>query len=126
MKSIIMDDKYKLGIKIIDEQHQKIFDLIGKLCDNITSGDLLRIIQELKDYSLYHFQTEEEYFDSIDFKYSTEHKILHNNFDQTIDFYFVNPDTLNKKKIHTFLTVWIENHILVEDQKYTLKENINN
>ena len=28
-----MEDKYKLGIKMIDDQHQKIFDLIDRLCD---------------------------------------------------------------------------------------------
>jgi len=120
-----VDKKYLLGIEIIDKQHQKIFDLITQLSEvNINRENLMKIIQELKDYSIYHFETEEKYFDDLGFKYSSEHKILHNIFIETIDFYFVNPQKIKKEKLHTFLITWIDNHILEEDLKYTLKENI--
>jgi len=118
-----MLEKYKLGIDIIDRQHEKIFELINR-CDESSFEELMVIIKELKDYSEYHFETEENYFDDLNFKFSEEHKRLHENFSITIDYYFKNPKKLKKEKIYSFLKSWIKNHILVEDKKYTKKQNI--
>lgn len=121
-----MDDKYKLGIKMIDEQHQRIFDLIDLLCD-IDRTDKKRIkaiIEELKDYSEYHFKSEEEYFKSIKFTETDNHIHLHGVFIQTIEYYYDFPNKLSKKKLYTFLNTWIKHHILVEDKKYVTKEYI--
>jgi len=117
-----MLDKYKLGIDIIDKQHEQIFKIINKLMDK--NCDMSEIIKELKDYSIYHFDTEEKYFESINFKNAENHVNLHNIFIQTINYYSENSDKLNKKKIYSFLQSWIKNHILIEDKKYTLKENL--
>jgi len=119
-----MDDKYKLGIDTIDIQHQKIFDIINDLCDTNTVSDMEKIIKELKEYSIYHFKTEEEYFMSIEFIESETHKHLHNMFIQTMEYYSDFPEKLNKKKLYTFLNTWIKNHILIEDKKYITKEFI--
>ena len=120
----VVEEKYKLGIEIIDNQHQKIFDMIELLCQTIGEKDLIKIINELKQYSIYHFKTEEDYFKEIHFTKAVEHIKTHNIFIQTIDFYFEHPQKLNKMKLHTFLTTWIQEHILIDDKEYTKKENI--
>jgi hemerythrin-like metal-binding protein len=121
-----MDDKYKLGIEIIDNQHKKIFDLIDKLCviENNEKKIVKSIINELKEYSEYHFKTEEDYFKSLNFSESEKHIHLHDIFIQTIEYYYEFPEKLNKKKLYTFLNTWIKNHILIEDKKYITKEYI--
>jgi len=119
-----MLEKYKLGIDIIDKQHEKLFELIEKLCNDCTKDELINMIKELKDYSEYHFATEEKYFDNLNFKFSEEHKRLHENFTLTIEYYFENPEKLKKEKIYSFLNSWIKKHILIEDKKYTKKQNI--
>jgi hemerythrin-like metal-binding protein len=123
-----MLDKYKLGIDVIDEQHQKLFDLIDKMCvedeEDCSPKLMLEIISELKDYSLYHFKTEEEYFNKLNFKESKYHVNLHEIFIETIDFYYNNPKKLNRIKIYSFLQSWIRHHILIEDKKYTLPKYI--
>jgi len=121
-----MDKKYKLGIKMIDNQHQKIFDLIDKLCDVDKNEKKLvkSIIKELKEYSEYHFSSEEEYFKKLDFTEAEKHIHLHDMFIQTIEYYHEFPEKLNKKKLYTFLNTWIKNHILIEDKKYITKEYI--
>ena len=116
---------YKLGIEIIDEQHQKIFDMIESLNINIDDDSMLpEIMKELNDYSIQHFKTEEKYFKNLEFNDMENHIHLHDMFSQTINFYLENSEQLNKKKIYTFLQSWIKNHILIEDKKYTIKENI--
>jgi len=121
-----MDDKYKLGIKMIDKQHQRIFDLIDKLCDVDKNEKKIvkSIIQELKEYSEYHFKSEEEYFKNINFSETDKHIHLHKMFIQTTEYYYEFPEKLNKKKLYTFLNTWIKNHILIEDKKYITKEYI--
>ena len=120
----VVEEKYKLGIEIIDNQHQKIFDMINGLCDDCSNEILKEMIIELKDYSLYHFETEETYFKEKNFNDSANHIRLHEIFSETIDFYFQYPENLNKEKIYIFLNNWIKRHILIEDKKYTLKENL--
>jgi len=119
-----MLEKYKLGIEIIDNQHKRIFEIIEKLCDQECDDCMSEIIQELKDYAKYHFDTEETYFKNIGYIGADEHINLHNIFTQTISYYSDTNSKLNKKKIYTFLQSWIKNHILIEDKKYTLKENL--
>ena len=121
-----MLDKYKLGIDIIDKQHERLFDLIENLYNGTTDDELMILIKELKDYTEYHFSTEEEYFDGLKFKFSEEHKRLHENFSTTIKYYFESPEKLKKEKIYSFLNSWIKKHILIEDKKYTKKQNIKN
>ena len=114
-----MEQKYRLGIEIIDIQHEKIFELIESLCDKCSSSELMIMIMELKDYSTYHFETEEKYFENIGFNLVEEHKNLHNQFINTIEYYYDNPKKLKREKIYIFLLSWIDKHILIEDKKYT-------
>mgnify|MGYP000867218199 FL=1 len=60
--------EFSLGISEIDEQHKKILAIINKLYDLFSNkehqdiAEIERIIKELADYAVYHFQTEEKYF----------------------------------------------------------------
>jgi len=127
-----MLDKYKLGIDFIDDQHQKLFDLIDNICiiedvdknNNEKCDKILmeNIIKELKEYSIYHFTTEENYFQDMNFQDTKNHINLHNIFIETINFYYENPNKLNKKKLYSFLQSWIRHHILIEDKKYTMQK----
>ena len=73
-----MLDKYKTGIKKIDEQHQKLFDIIEQLKYSVTKKDMIDIMKNLKMYSEYHFKTEEEYFIGLGFKKAESHIRSHN------------------------------------------------
>ena len=52
----------------IDEQHKKILMIINNLSDLFAekkhqdSDEISKIIKKLADYAIYHFQTEEKYF----------------------------------------------------------------
>ena len=121
-----MNEKYKLGIDMIDKQHEKLIDLIEKLCkiEKNEKNSIKSIILELKKYSEYHFKTEEDYFNSINFTDANNHIHLHNMFIQTVEYYYEYPEKLNKKKLYTFLNTWIKNHILIEDKKYVTEKYI--
>ena len=54
---------YALGIPIIDEQHQKLVHLLNKLAVGLAYQaaklEIKNIFNELTQYTIYHFQTEE-------------------------------------------------------------------
>ena len=68
-------DEYSVGVDILDKQHQMLFE-IGNRAIKIIQDDLLShcyedimvIFEELKNYTIFHFKTEEEYMIQINYK----------------------------------------------------------
>ena len=59
------NDKYSVNISLIDEQHKKLFEIINKAViakkhRNVTKN-VLGILDEMTEYALKHFETEEHY-----------------------------------------------------------------
>jgi hemerythrin len=119
---------YVLGVQIIDEQHQKLFE-IGERAYQLLRDkfridkydEVVRIIAELKDYTIFHFNTEEEYMMSIGYKKFLSHKVYHNDFIDTIN--NVDLDKIDKNQdeyimeLLSFVAKWIQEHILQKDKQ---------
>lgn len=122
-----MKDEFKTGIDFIDEQHTRLFEIANEaynlLNDNFTIDkydNVVEIIDELKDYTKFHFAAEEKYMESINYKRMFTQKIEHENFIkklEEIDYRTIddNPDqyVLN---ILEFLNTWLTGHILHNDK----------
>lgn len=62
--------EFELGISSIDDQHKRLLEIgnrINELLINHEEDDdnydeIFTVIEELKDYTVYHFNTEEELF----------------------------------------------------------------
>ncbi len=56
--------QYEIGIKEVDQQHKKLFEMLSKLHTAIVNGEeqstLATILDDLIEYTVYHFQSEEE------------------------------------------------------------------
>lgn len=117
--------KLKLGVQMFDDQHKQLIKLINDLYNALQAnkGDdaMLKILDELINYTVYHFDTEEEMFEKYGYKNITEHKKIHSGLKNTA------VDLKNKIlageavigfNVISFLENWVKNHILVEDRKY--------
>ena len=140
MKSAESSDKknsdpvipFKFDIEPIDSQHQKLFRIFQRILDNIEqkSGNTEQIIEELEEYTHYHFSTEEDLMKKFDYQEINEHIVQHEIFIQKmLDFktsQLFQSITLNEE-IAGFLRKWFLNHILEYDAKYvgTFKKNLN-
>lgn len=122
-----MKDEFKTGIELIDEQHKTLFDIADKAYHLLNNDftldkydDVLEIIDELKDYTAYHFKSEEEYMDSIGYKRRFSQKIAHEKFIDKLN--SVNLKVIDEnqdesiKKILEFLNLWLTEHILYCDK----------
>ena len=125
-------DKYSVGISIIDEEHKKLFELINKA--NLVakfgnnSNDVLAILDQMTEYVLNHFETEEHYMKEFHFPRFQPHRSEHIDFTNTTMDYknrAVGGDYQITNEILEYLMQWLSNHIQVTDTKYIgcFKEN---
>ena len=87
-----MKDEFKTGIDFIDEQHARLFEIANEaytLLKNDFTIDkydkVIDLVDELKDYTVFHFNAEEEYMDSINYKRRFTQKIEHDAFIKKIN-----------------------------------------
>ena len=120
--------KYQTGIKLIDEEHERLFALIEET-DQIIHSELLydkydeivQIIDGLRDYTLFHFKDEEAYMQRIGYAELEAQKIAHQAFiDKLNDIDLFEVDEKQEEYLEeliAFLLNWLVNHILKMDKK---------
>ena len=65
---IAWKEDYEVGIDVVDSQHKELFVIAGKAFDLFKNefvtdkyDAMVEILEELKDYAAFHFETEEKY-----------------------------------------------------------------
>jgi diguanylate cyclase (GGDEF)-like protein/hemerythrin-like metal-binding protein/PAS domain S-box-containing protein len=116
---------FETGVPIIDEQHQKLVQLINLLASHLSSHSeesiLLSVFDELADYALYHFETEEKVWHQFlpEDPLEVEHKKIHGDFIAEIQqLKQSNKNQSTKQEIEEvlrFLIHWLVFHILESD-----------
>jgi diguanylate cyclase (GGDEF)-like protein/hemerythrin-like metal-binding protein/PAS domain S-box-containing protein len=120
------NENFNTGLPKVDEQHHKLVQLVNLLASHVTfQTDIPRlnsIIDELVDYTVYHFKTEEaiwhEYLagDSLESK----HLAVHDSFTATILKLKAEKDTKSVEtiieEVLSFLARWLAAHILENDR----------
>lgn len=130
------DNKFSVEIEKIDMQHKKLFsigrDLVSVL-ENTSEGfdqydEIKKLIKELHNYTVYHFNSEEKLLKEADYIGLPNHKFQHKIFIkklEDIDLKKLDNDQKDSTmKLLDFIANWIRNHILEIDMKY--KDILNN
>ncbi len=121
-----MKPEYFTGIDFIDEEHTKLFAIANECYDLLTNqfiedkyDYILKVINDLKEYTKYHFNHEEEYMKSIGCKKFLLQKVAHNDFIEkinSIDSLHIDADQKDALlQLLDFLTTWLVEHILKQD-----------
>lgn len=114
----------ELGIATIDEQHQKLVAMVNTLHRSVEKSDsatAARVLQELVDYTGYHFRTEEKYFDQYGYPETDVHKTIHKKLVEKVLAFkrkFDAGEEFLSQELLNFLKDWLVNHIGVTDRKY--------
>ena len=87
------------------------------------SKDVLsELIMGMIDYTNYHFNSEENYMESIGYPDLDKHKILHNEYIGKLNEYYdkiVSGKMILSIEVTNYLKNWLVNHIKGTDQKYS-------
>ncbi len=126
MSLIQWNDSFSVNVVKIDQEHQKLFEIINELTDAMKAGhgkDVLgNILDQLISYTASHFQREEKYFQQVKYADTVAHKKEHVVFVQKVtDFKreFDEGRAAVSVNILQFLSKWLQNHIKGTDQKYS-------
>ena len=130
------NNKYCVGISIIDEQHKKLFGFINKTIYAMEHSDstedlteeLKEVLEEMINFAQEHFETEDNYMIEFDYPEFEEHNEEHYDFLTKTIAYFgrvVNGDYHISNKLIKYLKQWLVNHIQVSDKKYVNYSNLN-
>lgn len=114
-----------LGIDKIDEQHEKLFNLVNDLRYRFHAGPkgegVSEAIIQLVQFGNEHFTFEEAFLSSINFPHYASHKRTHAGFNRRIKEYLLrlkNNRPVSYFEILAFLQDWIVKHILKDDARY--------
>ena len=124
-------DDYAIGVEIIDEQHKHLFEIGNKIYDLLENyllddkyDKVVTIIQELGEYTKYHFKTEEDYMLQIRYPKYFSQKVEHDDFIKKIEEIDLKDLDQNQEKhirdILTFVFQWVLEHILKKDKLITV------
>jgi hemerythrin len=120
------NDKLSVGIDIIDEDHKKLLGMINQLqtaAHYQTDDSLIEsTLNELVDYTKYHFSREEKLMQKNNYPNFDSHKLQHeamiSQVTKFIDEYRVD-QTRTIDNVIMYLKTWLINHINGSDQEYS-------
>jgi len=124
MKYFDFDESFNIGEPIIDSHHRRLFEIFDNLLDSLGKGKgkwiIKEILEELSDYSEYHFSEEEKFMKSLNYPYLENHIKQHNEFRKEVKSLlkrYDSKDFMVTSETADFLFAWIKHHIIRSDRK---------
>jgi hemerythrin len=129
LQPIAWSDSLATGIKVIDDQHKMLVNIINDIYQGLTGKynriSLQRIILELRGYIDYHFGAEEQLMSEHDFSFEhpNEHELHLRQHQDFIDRLAELEQQLERNRpvfyedLFIYLRDWLANHILHTDRK---------
>ncbi len=133
MEKIAWDEKFNIGVDVIDRAHAKLFRIIHKLIDlsndpAVTQHTCKEMLKYLETYSMAHFAEEEAYMRSIRYGGYAQHKRSHDNFrDKTLislkkDLELSRFSQASIQRLAGTMQSWLAEHIMKADQAIVKKD----
>lgn len=132
---LVWNDRYNIGVNIIDKEHRKLFRILNKLFlfgEQETKRPWVcqETVKYFKDHAVRHFQDEEEYMASVGYAGLQTHMRIHKNFrDTTLPALEKEMEQMeySEESVNHFLGVcagWLIGHTLIEDQAIVSGEEV--
>ena len=127
MESFRWDQCFVTGLPTVDEQHHYLVDIINQFGELLmqpqgaSAQEVERLIQELKNYTIYHFREEEALMVKarLEPRYIEPHRKEHMQFLQDVTHMHADVSGDNREAataLLNFLSNWLAYHILGSDQ----------
>ncbi len=111
-----------VGNSLIDEDHQNLFDLLERLHQDMSTGQINQetqsIVDSLRDYTESHFSREEEFMRKINYPHYATHKAEHDRFVSEVcalQSRIARGARTAQLDIDQMLATWLREHVLVRD-----------
>lgn len=125
MSFLNWESKYKVNVEIIDEQHERLFEIVNAMYDSIVRGEeqnaLAEVLEELIAYTVYHFETEEKLFKEYSYPDYELHKGQHDDLTKQVlelQEQFELKVVSITFEVMDFLSDWLKKHTTESDLKF--------
>lgn len=126
MPLFVWKNDYSVGVELLDEHHKNLFRIFNSLYENTMHSKevehVLPIIDELQEYTEYHFLAEEQYMRELDFRGTDDHILKHRDFVgriRSLYSQYRSDDLEVTIELIVVLGNWLLHHVLEEDRKYS-------
>lgn len=124
--NVTFDKSLETGNSLIDQQHQELIGRVNKLLESIEKGTEKRTAIEtlnfLLDYTVFHFEEEEQLQKESGFPGYELHKAQHDGFVQSVRELLEmleeeeGPTDAFVSAVNKNITQWLVNHIQIQDK----------
>lgn len=132
MLQIQWQDRFNIGVEIVDQAHHRLFTIVQRIMDLYVEMHedkfaCVEGIKYFKAYTLKHFAEEEAYMRQIGYSGYLAHKKIHDRMrHETLPalerfLYDSNFSTIAVQRFIGVCTGWLTGHILIEDRAITGK-----
>ncbi|RCX26382.1 bacteriohemerythrin [Thioalbus denitrificans] len=118
-------EEYAVGIEVIDLEHKRLLNLINNLQAAVrfrTGEEFERqALEELVDYTRYHFQREEKLMEQHGYPDLVGHKAQHDQMINQVDTFVRRYEERGRDalaEVADYLRLWLLQHINGTDKKY--------
>jgi hemerythrin-like metal-binding protein len=116
-----------VGITEMDSHHHRLFEILNDLFTLMSEGaedkPIIRVIEELLEYTHYHFEEEEKIMEKMNYPALAQHRELHQELIQQLKVFYAEATSgmaiFVAIKIADIGLSWLKNHILTVDHQYS-------
>jgi hemerythrin len=125
MALMTWNNRYSVGVKMLDDQHTGLFETLNELHGAMMKGQAQSLtgplLHKLVDYTRRHFAAEEAMMVSTRYPGLAEHRVKHHELTKQVEEFvgrFEKGEITLNLHLMNFLRDWLNNHILKEDKEY--------
>ena len=120
-------DQYLVGIKLIDREHRRLFQIVADIQDSLGSGSdeaiagAQKAVRELLDYTRTHFASEESLMATYNYPELEAHRQLHaellgqvHDMEMRVEL----EGEMAALELSRFLVNWLTEHIQQTDKRF--------
>jgi hemerythrin len=121
------DSRFAVGIDQVDREHQKLFEIAGRVhdcltADSATATDAARAaVAELLDYTETHFASEEKLMEAAGFPELEVHRSLHRGLiaqARDMEMRVELGERHVPLELNRFIYAWLVDHIMSNDKRF--------
>jgi len=125
MALMTWNNRYSVGVKMLDDQHTGLFETLNELHGAMMKGQAQSLtgplLHKLVDYTRRHFAAEEAMMVSTRYPGLAAHRAKHHELTKQVEEFvgrFEKGEITLNLHLMNFLRDWLNNHILKEDKEY--------
>ncbi len=123
MHEIKWSDELSVDVDHIDDQHKELIAIANELIKAVSLGQkeeiLDDILKRLREYTVFHFNSEEELMSQVRYKKRGDHALEHERLKRRVKEYqrtLYKKENLTTKAVLEFIKGWLLKHILTFDR----------